>query len=39
MSQDIEHKYFIAVILPAVETWLVKVVDVFEGKGFLLESL
>ena len=26
-------------ILPAVKTWLVKVVDVFEGKCFLLESL
>lgn len=39
MGQDVEHKYFVTVILPAVKTWLVKVVDVFEGKCFLLESL
>lgn len=39
MGQDVKHEYFIAVILPAIETRLVKVVDVFEGKSFFLESL
>ena len=38
MGQDVQHKYFVSVVLPAIVAWLVHVVQVFESKGFLFES-